>query len=59
MTGNEAAEKHTEVFGGFPYFCYHPTDREDKRLTDLVNKAIKRGKGLQYTDFGYPDDVIL
>lgn len=59
MTGNEAAKKHAEVFGGFPYFCYFTTDKEDKRLTDLVNKAIKRGKPLEYTDFGYSDDDII
>ncbi len=59
MTGLEAAKKHTEVFGGFPYFCYAPTNKEDKKLTDLVEMAIKRGEGLEYTDFGYPEDVTL
>lgn len=59
MTGIEAAKKHTEVFGGFPYFCYDATGEEDEYLTDLVNKAIERGEGLEYTDFRYPEGVTI
>ena len=59
MTGTEAAKKHTKVFGGFPHYCYFVTDEEDEYLTELVNKAIKRGRGLDHTDFDVPDDVIL
>ena len=28
-------------------------------LTDLVNKAIDRGEGLDYMDFGYPEGITL
>ncbi len=59
MTGTEAAKKHTEVFGGFPYYCYSIRDEEDEHITELVNMAIKRGEGLEYTDFGYDDDDII